>query len=86
KPMPRQHLENLITRLHQEFSPGQSSPQQQQLLDELKNHLHNADQQAPVEPSLQDSANLLLESLEVEHPRAAGILREIVETLGRLGI
>ncbi|MBK8288350.1 MAG: DUF4404 family protein [Cellvibrionales bacterium] len=44
------------------------------------------DQQAPVEPSLQDSANLLLESLEVEHPRAAGILREIVETLGRLGI
>ena len=84
--MPRQHLENLITRLHQEFSPGQSSPQQQQLLNELQNHLHNSGAQAPADPSLQDSANLLLESLEVEHPQAAGIVREIIETLGRLGL
>lgn len=84
--MPRQHLENLITRLHEEFSPGQSSPQQQQLLEGLKHHLHNADEQVPADPSLKDSANLLLESLEVEHPQAAGILREIVETLGRLGL
>ena len=76
--MPQQHLENLITRLHDEFSPGQNSPQQQQLLDELQNQ--------PMQPSVKDSANLLLESLEVEHPQAAGILREIIETLGRLGL
>ena len=76
--MPQQHLENLITRLHDEFSPGQSSPQQQQLLSEL--------QSQPPHPSAKDSANLLLESLEVEHPQAAAILREIIETLSRLGL
>ena len=76
--MPQQHLENLITRLHDEISPGQSSPQQQQLLSEL--------QSQPPHPSVKDSANLLLESLEVEHPQAAGILREIIETLSRLGL
>ena len=76
--MPQQHLENLITRLHDEFNPGQSSPQQQQLLDELLNK--------PAHPSMKDSANLLLESLEVEHPQAASIVREIIETLSRLGV
>lgn len=84
--MPRQHLQNLITRLHQEFSPGQSSPQQQALLNELQQHLHNSGEQAPADPSLTDSANLLLESLEIDHPQAAGIVREIIATLGRLGI
>lgn len=84
--MPRQHLENLISRLHQEFNPGQTSPQQEQLLNELRNHLHKSGEPAPADPSLKDSANLLLESLEVEHPQAAGILREIIETLGRLGL
>jgi hypothetical protein len=61
--MPQQHLENLITRLHDEFSPGQSSPQQQQLLREL--------QSQPPHPSAKDSA---------------AILREIIETLSRLGL
>lgn len=76
--MPREHLENLISRLHEEFSPGQSSPLQQQLLDAL--------QHQPEDPSVKDAANLLLENLEVEHPQAAGILREIIATLGRLGL
>jgi hypothetical protein len=84
--MPQQQLENLITRLHEEFSPGLSSPQQQQLLDELKTHLHERNQPAPPDRTLKDTANLLLESLEIEHPQAAGVVREIIETLGRLGL
>ena len=83
--MPQQHLENLITRLHGTFGDTNTSPQQQQLLDDLRNHLDGK----PVSSdklSLKDSANLLLEELEIDHPQAAGILREIVETLGRLGI
>lgn len=84
--MPRQQLENLITRLHEEINPDEGSLQQQQLLDELQKHLHQIDQPAPADPSFKDTANLLLESLEVEHPTAAGILREIIDTLGRLGL
>jgi hypothetical protein len=84
--MPRQHLDNLITRLHQEFSPDQTSQQQQQLLEELQKHVHQIDQPGPEDPSPKDTANLLLENLEIEHPTAAGIVREIIETLGRLGL
>ena len=84
--MPRQHLDNLISRLHQEFSPGFSSPQQQQLLDELQLHMHNRNEATPAAPSPKDAANALLESLEVEHPQAAAVVREIIETLGRLGL
>lgn len=84
--MPRQHLDDLITRLHNEFSPGQTSPRQEQLLDELQLHIHNRNEVAPADPTPRDTANLLLESLEVEHPQAAGILREIIDTLGKLGL
>ena len=84
--MPRQHLENLISRLHQEISPNQSSPQQQALLDSLQQHLHPQNTPAPADPTLMDTANAVLENLEIEHPQAAGILREIIETLGRLGL
>lgn len=84
--MPRQHLDNLISRLHQEFSPDSSSPQQQQLLNELQLHVHDHNEAAPADPSPKDIANALLESLEVEHPQAAAVVREIIETLGRLGL
>lgn len=84
--MPKQHLENLITHLHEQFASEDSSPQQQQWMAELQHHLHNRNEPAVPDPSLQDTANLLLESVEEAHPQAAGILREIIATLGRLGI
>ncbi|HQQ62349.1 MAG TPA: DUF4404 family protein [Pseudomonadales bacterium] len=84
--MPRQHLENLITRLHEQFGDQASSPQQQQWMAELQHHLHNRNEPDVPDPGLQDTANLLLESFEEEHPKAAGIVREIIETLGRLGL
>lgn len=84
--MPKQHLENLITRLHDTFAPGQASAMQQQWMTELQRHTHNTGEPEPGDPTLQDTANLLLESLEADHPQAAGILREIIETLGRLGL
>lgn len=80
--MPQQQLENLITRLHESFGSTETSPQQQQLLDDLQRHSAGGSDTL----SLQDSANVVLEELEIEHPKAAAVLREIVETLGRLGV
>ena len=84
--MPRQHLENLITRLHEQFGSEPASPEQRRWLQSLQQHLHAPDEPAPADPSLADTANLLLESLGEEHPQAAAIVREIVDTLGRLGL
>lgn len=85
--MPKQHLENLITHLHEQFADNQtSSPQQQQWLAEMQQHLHNRNEPGTPDPGLLDTANLLLESVEVKHPKAAAIVHEIIETLGRLGL
>ncbi len=84
--MPRQQLDNLITRLHEHLAPNENTPQQQQWMAELQRHRHNPNEPAPSDPSIQDTANLLLESLEEEHPQAAAILHEIIATLGRLGL
>jgi hypothetical protein len=84
--MPRQHLDNLITHLHELFAGQENSPQQQQLLAELQQHLHEHNEPEPVNPGIHNTAALLLESLEADHPQAAVILREIIATLGRLGL
>ena len=84
--MPRQELQNLITRLHEQFGSDAASPEQQRWMQSLQQHLHAPNEPAPTEPNLADTANLLLESLEEEHPQAAGIVREILQTLGRLGL
>ncbi len=84
--MPKQHLDNLITRLHDTFAPGQASTAQQQWMEDLRRHAHAPDEAEPADPSPLDTANQFLESLEQEHPQATGILREIIETLGRLGL
>ncbi|MCC7516695.1 MAG: DUF4404 family protein [Pseudomonadales bacterium] len=81
--MPKQQLENLMTRLHDAFASTEVSPQQQQLLDDLYLHLETGNN---ANTSLKDSANLVLEELEIDHPKAAVILREVIETLGRLGL
>jgi plasmid stabilization system protein ParE len=84
--MPKQQLKNLITHLHDTFAPGQASTLQQQWMSELQRHAHNPGEPEPSDPTPQDAANLLLESLEADHPQAAGVLREIIATLGRLGL
>ncbi|MEZ5539586.1 MAG: DUF4404 family protein [Pseudomonadales bacterium] len=80
--MPKQQLENLMTRLHETFASSEVSPQQQQLMADLQRHIATG----KGDPSLHDSANVLLEELEIDHPKAAAVLREIIETLGRLGL
>jgi hypothetical protein len=81
--MPQKHLDNLMTRLHETFGSSEVSPQQQQILDSMRLQLNG---NSLDKPSLQDSANLLLEELEMDHPKAAAILREIIETLGHIGV
>ncbi len=76
--MPKQQLDNLITSLHEQFGLQETSAEQHRWLSELQRGEH--------ESSPQDTANLLLESLENGHPKTAAILREIIDTLGRLGI
>lgn len=80
--MPKQQLDNLISHLHDTIAPGQTSDIQQALLADLARHANTPG----AVPDASKTAVLLLEEFSLEHPQAANVLREIIDTLGRLGV
>ncbi|MCB1615026.1 MAG: DUF4404 family protein [Pseudomonadales bacterium] len=84
--MPKEKLLNLITRLHDSFGDEEVSPQQQQLLDDMKLHIHNINEPAPTDPDMLQTIETLIEDIEEDHPKAAGLARDIMEILVNIGI
>lgn len=84
--MSKNKIENLMSQLHEQFGTVEPSPQQQRLMNDLESHIHNTSEPAPEDPSLIESAELLLESLEGEHPRSTAIMRELLDTLRNIGV
>ncbi len=83
--MPKQHIEGLLTQLHEKFADGDTSPQQEAMLAQMQSQL--AEWEGP-KPSgdFTETAELLLQEIEDEHPKAARIIREIINTLGNIGV
>ena len=84
--MPQEKISNLITDLHERFGDDLSSPEQQALMQALQSHAHDLGAAEPVDPSFQETLNLLMEEVEIEHPQAAAILREVMDALKNMGI
>ena len=84
--MPKQTLQNLISTLHEQFGDDITSPQQQQLMQNLENHIHAMDESDPADPDIQETLTLLVENVEVRHPQAAALIREVMEALKNMGI
>ena len=82
--MPRNTIQGLLSDLHERFGDDLSSPQQQQLLNTLNRQLTTDSDLA--DPSFKETLDLLVEDLEVEHPQAAAVLREIMAVLNNMGI
>lgn len=84
--MAQTELQNLITSLHDTFGDDLTSPQQQQLMAKMRNHLHDVNEPEPSDISLKETTELLLEDIEEQHPQAAATVREILKMLGNMGI
>ena len=84
--MPKAQITNLITSLNDRFGDDLTSPQQQQLMSDLQHHIHQWDEQEPVDPSIQETVTVLIEDIEEEHPKAAAIVREIMHILENIGV
>ena len=59
---------------------------QQQLMQQLQHFSHNLDEDEPAPPSFTDTAELLLEEVEESYPKSATIIREVINSLGNMGI
>lgn len=87
--MPARELQEQLDTLREQLE--QNPP----LSEEEREHLHELMEQIQSQialetvthdSSLADGVNLAVERFEVEHPTIAGTLRNIVQTLGNIGI
>ncbi|NMY38121.1 MULTISPECIES: DUF4404 family protein [Pseudomonas] len=87
--MPARELQKQLDTLRAQLD--QNSPLSLKEREELDDLAQKIDAQIKLETatqdnSLADSVNLAVERFEVEHPALAGTLRNIVQTLGNIGI
>ncbi|HXR01996.1 MAG TPA: DUF4404 family protein [Pseudomonas sp.] len=87
--MPARELQEQLDTLREQLD--QNPPLTEAERDDL--HTLMADIQAEIavetatgNPSIADGVNLAVERFELEHPGIAGTLRNIVQTLGNIGI
>lgn len=83
--MPKTHIEGLITQLHEKLTDSDTSPEQEAMLARMRSQL--ADWEGPKPPEdFYETAELLLQEMEGDHPKAAGVIREIINALNSIGI
>jgi hypothetical protein len=84
--MAKQKIEGLLTQLHEKFADSDTSPQQEALLQQLRSQLEEWEGPVPADGNVVNTAELLLETVEAEHPHLSRIVKEIIDVLGRIGI
>lgn len=84
--MPRKKIENLISQLHDTFGDDETSAQQARLMQDLENHIHNWDEPALPDPTIAETVEMLLEEIEEDHPKAAAVVKQIMEVLQNIGV
>ncbi|MDT8398787.1 MAG: DUF4404 family protein [Pseudomonadales bacterium] len=82
--MPKEKIAGLISDLHERFGDDETSPQQKQLMAQLQSQLDGWQGPAPADGDMEKTAELLLEDIEEHHPKAARVIREILETLANI--
>lgn len=84
--MPKEKAAALISDLHERFADDETSPQQDEMMAKLQAHIHELGENDPVEPSFIDAVELLLADIETDHPKAAAVTRQLLETLRNIGV
>ncbi|MDG1852445.1 MAG: DUF4404 family protein [Gammaproteobacteria bacterium] len=83
--MPKQHIEGLISELHDRFADSDTSPQQEAMLAQMKSELAEWKGPKPSE-DFRTTAERLLQEMEEDHPRTAAVIHEIINTLNNIGV
>ncbi|AIS18125.1 DUF4404 family protein [Pseudomonas rhizosphaerae] len=87
--MPARELQEQLDQLSEQLEKNQTLSLEERedmraLMEQIKARMEL--ENATADPSVADSVNLAVERFEVDHPGVAGALRNIVQTLGNIGI
>jgi len=80
--MSHTEIKSLLTQLHDTFGGNAPSPQVNELMQKMQQHVHTGS----IEPEISDTASDLLLEVEAEHPDATIIVLNIIEILDKMGI
>lgn len=87
--MPEKQIRDLVARLHEELKTAESVDEESRaLLEDLTNDIEKVvarEEGAQRESAIEQAGDAALR-FESEYPRLAGVLNQIADTLGRLGI
>lgn len=89
--MPARELQEQLNALHEQLeqNPPLSEAERvelHELMQQIKSKIELEEATHAQDASLVDGVNLAVERFELEHPGIAGTLRNIVVTLGNIGI
>lgn len=84
--MPKEKVLGLFEEIRDAMDDGKVSAQQQMLIDKVEYHIHNIGSPDPEEPNFRQSVEMLVEDLEVDHPKAAIMAKTLLEVLTGMGI
>ncbi|UAW97127.1 DUF4404 family protein [Halopseudomonas nanhaiensis] len=92
--MPANRLKVQLEHLQETLTDPEAplTPEERQSLQELATNLEarviamEAQEQAEADPTLVDGVNLMVERFEASHPRVAGTLRSVMQTLVDIGV
>lgn len=87
--MSNEKLKDLLTRLREELQQAELDDDTRSSVEELEADIQGLLDTAPDtadSASVMDRANLLEASFATEHPTAERIVREVIDTLVRMGI
>ena len=89
--MPARELQEQLNALREQLeqNPPLSETERvelHELMQQIRNKIELEDATQAQDASLVDGVNLAVERFELEHPGIAGTLRNIVVTLGNIGI
>ena len=84
--MAKQKVEGLISQLHDRIGDDETSEEQARLMAQMQSQLAGWEGERPGDGDLRTTAELLLEEIEENHPKAAMVLRDIIATLHHAGL
>ena len=84
--MPREHIEGLITQLHEKLADSDTSPQQEALMAQMQSQLAGWEGDVPGDGDIRKTAELLADELEENPPTLAMIVKDIIQTLHNAGL
>lgn len=87
--MPARELQEQLDELREQLDKNQTLSLEERedmrtLMEQIKARMEL--ENATADNSVADNVNLAVERFEVDHPGVAGALRNIVQTLGNIGI